>query len=145
MERPLRFDDVRRAWEAKDSDLALSLPQVRGARGVLAQSVQFPVFGSGGTPENQSTNRFNGLGAAEAIQDSPYAPAYALAERLSRGARTPYAYVRRVMGFLATGYTYDETPPPSQYPLETFLFLDRMPVTEQGKPDRIAIIALADE
>jgi hypothetical protein len=25
---------------------------------------------------------------------------------------------------------------------ETFLFLDRMPVTEQGKPDRNAIIAL---
>ena len=28
---------------------------------------------------------------------------------------------------------------------DTFLFLDRMPVTEQGKPDRIAITALAHE
>jgi hypothetical protein len=117
--------------EAKDSDLALSLPQVRGARGVLAQSIQFPVFGSSGTPENQSTNRFNGTSAAEAIQDSPYAPAYALAQRLSRGAHTPYAYVRRVMGFLASGYTYDESPPPSQYPLATFLFLDRLGYCQQ--------------
>jgi protein-glutamine gamma-glutamyltransferase len=117
--------------EAKDSDLALALPQVRGPRGVMSQIIQFPAFGSGGTPENQSTNRFDGTSATAAIQNSPYAPAYELAQRLSRSARTPYAYVRRVLEFLAIGYTYDEDPPPVPYPLEAFLFANRLGYCQQ--------------
>jgi protein-glutamine gamma-glutamyltransferase len=109
----------------------VGFPQVRGAPGLLTQTIQFPAFGSGGTPQNQDTNRFNGLSATEAIQNSPYAPAYALAQRLARGARTPYAYLKRVMAFLANGYTYDEYPPPTQYPLETFLFLNKIGYCQQ--------------
>lgn len=116
---------------AKDSDLALSLPQIRGLPGLLAQSVQFPAFGSGGTPENQDQTGRTGPAAAVAIQNSPYAPAYALSQRLLRGARTPYAYIRRVMGYLGTGYSYDETPPPAAYPLESFLFSSKLGYCQQ--------------
>jgi protein-glutamine gamma-glutamyltransferase len=116
---------------ARDNDLALELPQIRGAPGVLPQSIQFPAFGSGAAPQNQDQTGRNGPSASVAIQNSPYAPAYALAQRLSRNARTPYAYLRRVMAFLANGYTYDESPPPVPYPLETFLFSNRLGYCQQ--------------
>lgn len=117
--------------EATDSDLALELPQVRGPRGVLPQSIQFPAFGSPGAPQNQDSTGRSGAAADVAIQNSPYVRVYALAQRLSRGARTPYAYVRNVMRYLANGYTYDEDPPPTAYPLEAFLFLDRLGYCQQ--------------
>ncbi|HJS92716.1 MAG TPA: transglutaminase-like domain-containing protein, partial [Solirubrobacteraceae bacterium] len=116
---------------AKDSDLALELPQSRGPLGVLPQSIQFPAFGSGGKPENQDQTGRSGPSAEVAIENSPYAPAYRLSQRLLRGAHTPYAYVRSVMRTLATGYTYDETPPTSPYPLETFLFSSRLGYCQQ--------------
>ncbi|MGN6868885.1 MAG: transglutaminase-like domain-containing protein, partial [Solirubrobacteraceae bacterium] len=117
--------------EATDGDLALEMPQIRGPQGVAPQSVQFPAFGSDGTPQNQDQTGRAGPSAAVAIQNSPYAPAYALSQRLLRGARTPYAYVRSVMGHLASGYDYDETPPPAAYPLETFLFSTRLGYCQQ--------------
>jgi len=116
---------------ARDSDLALEYPQIRGSRGVLPQSIQFPAFGSDGAPQNQDQTGRNGPSAPVAIQNSPYAPAYALAQRLSRNARTPYTYLRRVMAFLANGYTYDENRPPVPYPLETFLFSSRLGYCQQ--------------
>jgi hypothetical protein len=116
--------------EARDSDLALELPQVRGPQGVAPQSIQFPAFGSGAPPENQDNTGRSGPSAAVAIRNSPYAPAYALAQQLSRSARTPYAYVRSVMRYLAD-YTYDEAPPPVPYPLETFLFSNRIGYCQQ--------------
>ncbi|HSC03949.1 MAG TPA: transglutaminase-like domain-containing protein, partial [Solirubrobacteraceae bacterium] len=117
--------------EATDSDLALELPQVRGPRGVAPQSIQFPAFGSGGVAQNQDQTGRSGPSAAVAIQNSPYAPAYALVQRLSRGARTPYALVRRVMGLLGSSYNYDENPPAVPYPLETFLFSSRIGYCQQ--------------
>jgi transglutaminase-like putative cysteine protease len=116
---------------ARDSDLALSLPQTRGPLGVQPQSIQFPAFGSGGAPQNHDQTGRTGPSAAVAIQNSPYAPAYALAQRLLRGARTPYAYVRRVMGLLGNGYTYDENPPRVPYPLETFLLSNHLGYCQQ--------------
>ncbi len=124
-------DDVRQG------DLALSLPQVRapgsGLSGSVPQTVMFPPFGSSGSPQNQSQNRFNGLSGATAIADSPYAQVYALAQRLARNARTPYAFVQRVLTYLgnANGYTYDPYPPPTQYPIATFLFLNRLGYCQQ--------------
>jgi transglutaminase-like putative cysteine protease len=117
--------------EARDSDLALSLPQLRGPLGVAPQSIQFPAFGSGEAPQNQDLTGRSGPSAAAAIRNSPYAPAYRLAQRLSRVSTTPYAYVRRVMGFLASGFTYDENPPRSAYPLETFLFSSQLGYCQQ--------------
>ena len=45
------------------------------------------------------------------LRRSLYAGAYALAERLATGARTPYQYVRRVQAYLRRGFAYSETPP----------------------------------
>jgi hypothetical protein len=56
---------------------------------------------------------------AVALDASPYARAYQLARRPSA---TPYAYVRAVLRYLANGYSYNEDPPPSRYPLASFLF-----------------------
>lgn len=85
------------------------------------------------------------------LQTSPYARAYALARRLRRGATTPYAYVREVQGYLAHGFTYDENPRPSPYPIEDFLFNTRAGYCQQfagamalllrmgGVPARVAV------
>ncbi len=50
---------------------------------------------------------------------------YALAQRLRRGAATPYAFLRAVQSRVTNGASYDENPPVSATPLETFLFRDR--------------------
>jgi len=114
----------------EQSDLTLTLPQ-SAAAGSNPQTVLFPAFGSHGvTPRDQSEpDRSDG---ASAIASSPYAPVYALAQRLARGARTPYAYAQRVMNYLAgNGYSYDEYPPPTPYPLVTFLLLNRIGYCQQ--------------
>jgi transglutaminase-like putative cysteine protease len=116
--------------QVREADLTLALPQQGAGAGASARTVLFPTFGSRGVaPQNEAgAGRSTGL---EAIQNSPYAPAYATAQRLARTARTPYAYVQRVLAFLADGYTYDEYPPPTAYPLETFLFRDRLGYCQQ--------------
>ncbi len=68
---------------------------------------------------------------AIAVRSSPYARAYALAQRLARRSRTPYSFVTAVESFLAHGYTYSESPPPSHYPLETFLFSSKRGYCQQ--------------
>jgi transglutaminase-like putative cysteine protease len=89
--------------------------------------------------------------AGPVLQSSPYAPAYALAQRLRRGAATPYAYVRAVESYLAHGFTYDENPLPSPYPIEDFLVNTRAGYCQQfagamalllrmgGVPARVAV------
>ena len=60
---------------------------------------------------------------AVALAASPYARAYALAQRLARHAATPYAYAMNVKRYLDSGaYAYDQNVALSRYPLETFLF-----------------------
>jgi hypothetical protein len=116
--------------EARESDLALTLPQERGPATLGGQSILFPAFGSiGVAPLNQTSP--NGVSAAAAIENSPYAQAYALAQRLAARSRTPYKFVQRVMAYLASGYTYDEYPPPTQYPIATFLFQNRLGYCQQ--------------
>jgi protein-glutamine gamma-glutamyltransferase len=60
-----------------------------------------------------------------ALRNSPYWRTYRLAQRLKRGARDPYEFVRRVDLYLGRGFTYDERPapgPPNVPPLVHFLF-----------------------
>jgi protein-glutamine gamma-glutamyltransferase len=73
----------------------------------------FPAFGTS-TPGTADT-------VAAAMRASPYAGAFAVAQRLLRGVSTPYAYLQRVLRFLGHGYRYNERPPPGAYPLESFL------------------------
>jgi transglutaminase-like putative cysteine protease len=59
------------------------------------------------------------------MRRSVYWRTYQLAQRLRRGARTPFQYILRVNRYLHTGFSYDEHPPPikrGRAPLDAFLF-----------------------
>jgi transglutaminase-like putative cysteine protease len=105
--------------------LALTIPSA--ANPELSQMVNIPPFGAA----TQSINTTTGVAGTEVLAHSSYAEAYTLAQRLSDGAATPYAYVARVMSYLGHGYSYDENPPARRYPLEAFLFQDRRGYCQQ--------------
>jgi protein-glutamine gamma-glutamyltransferase len=118
------------------ADLTLGVPQPDGK---TLQTVLFPAFGSHGRVSQEITRavQFPAYGTPRvgplvttkvsreqaAVRDSPYAQAYAEAQQLARGARTPYAFVQRVLNYLsaAHGFRYDQNPPRSSYPLARFL------------------------
>ncbi len=94
-----------------------------------AQPIQFAPYGSRPRLEG-----YAGLTAAQALtllDASPYAPVYALAQRLRRGAATPYAYAQAVMRYFSHGYTYDLTPARSALPIVTFLLHTRKGYCQQ--------------
>jgi hypothetical protein len=62
---------------------------------------------------------------------SPYAGAFALAQKLASQSATPYAFAQSVKSYLSHGFTYNESPPTSPYPLESFLFRDRVGYCQQ--------------
>lgn len=90
--------------------------------------VSFPAFGSRLGTAASGAER---AGPANALKGSPYAAALDLARRLARQSSTPYAYVTAVANYLAHGYTYNESPPVSRYPLETFLFASKQGYCQQ--------------
>ena len=106
-------------------DLTIELSQ----RGVPDQQVVFAPFGTHLSPENVAD--LMGISGIRALRASPYAGVYKLAQRLSRHAATPYAYVMNVKRYLGHGYTYNETPPPSPYPLASFLLRDKLGYCQQ--------------
>jgi hypothetical protein len=85
------------------------------------QQVVFALFGSLQTPQN-TVDLANYPTGMAVIGQSPYRPAYDLAQTLLRGARSPYDYALRVRTYLQSGYVYDENTPLTKYPLLTFLF-----------------------
>jgi protein-glutamine gamma-glutamyltransferase len=105
-------------------DLAIELPQA----GLPPQPILFAPFGSQEPPQDLAIVNAD---AASALADSPYAEAYRLAHRLASHALTPYAFVLGVMSYLKHGYAYNESPPPSTYPLQTFLFRDKVGYCQQ--------------
>jgi transglutaminase-like putative cysteine protease len=127
----------------------------RGAGSVTDPSAQivFPSFHSAGVRNvvGQTGGGVIGLGGAAVIRGSVYAPAYALAQRLARGAATPYAFVLAVKRYLAHGFVYSQHPALRSYPLESFLFTDRRGYCQQfagamalllrmgGVPARVAV------
>lgn len=73
-------------------------------------------------------------GSSEAVRQvlaSPYARTYRLARRLAAPASTTYEAVRRIEAFLRANYAYSEAPPARQYPLDAFLFEDRVGYCQQ--------------
>jgi protein-glutamine gamma-glutamyltransferase len=104
-------------------------PQASAATGSQPyQQVIFPPFGSTvGAAYSPSTPN-----PVVVLKSSPYAHAYAKARQLARTATTPYAYLLNVKRFLDSGrYAYNESPPPSRYPLESFLFSSRRGYCQQ--------------
>ncbi len=98
---------------------------------VVAPLVAFAPFHS--RARVQSVIGPSGGDGTKLIESSPYARAFALASRLERWAPTPYAFVLSVEGYLSSshGFRYDEDPPPSTYPLETFLFKSKLGYCQQ--------------
>jgi transglutaminase-like putative cysteine protease len=78
-------------------------------------TVSFPIFG-------MRPNPAYGAETLAELRASPYAQAYTLAQRLKRSAGTPYDFVMSVKNYLSHGFSYNENPPASTYPIETFLF-----------------------
>ncbi|HEX4759502.1 MAG TPA: transglutaminase domain-containing protein [Thermoleophilaceae bacterium] len=70
--------------------------------------------------------------AAKLIESSPYAGMYRLANRLTAGAPTVYAAVKRVQNYLLSSrFVYSEHPAVRKYPLESFLTKDRIGYCQQ--------------
>jgi transglutaminase-like putative cysteine protease len=102
-------------------ELAIDVPTGDLTLGSLPQ-VEFPPFHSGG-PIANVIGPYD-VSGAQLLGDSPYAPAYELAQRLAAAAPTPYALAQSIERYLSprNGFVYDQKPPPATYPLESFLF-----------------------
>ena len=87
----------------------------------LAELVQVPLRGYG-DPE-PSVRR--------ALEASPYGQVYELASDLTAGRPTTYDAVNTVEDYLSQTYAYSENPPPSDYPLASFLFEDQVGYCQQ--------------
>ena len=74
-----------------------------------------------------------GAGGNAVVEDSPYADAFALARELAGRATTPYAFVLGVERFLSVsnGFSYNQNPPVSTYPLMSFLFTSKTGYCQQ--------------
>ena len=73
-------------------------------------------------------------GAADAerrLLDSPYGRTFRLARRLAAGQTTTYDIVKRIEDHLQRNLDYNEQPPSQEYPLEAFLFEDRVGYCQQ--------------
>jgi transglutaminase-like putative cysteine protease len=106
-----------------------SLPVIGGGQqDVPQQGVTFAPFGSAALPQSAT---LSGSQAEALLAASPYRRAYALARRLAGPAPNPYDYVLAVLRYLGHGYTYSEDPPPSRYPLLSFLFQSRIGYCQQ--------------
>ncbi len=104
-------------------DLTLSVPQA----GLPPQEFTQVTFG----PFHHQSRDTAGPSAAALMAQTPYAGAYALAQQLAVRAKTPYGFVSNVLDYLAHGYTYDQSPPTSRYPLINFLFGDKKGYCQQ--------------
>ncbi len=65
------------------------------------------------------------------ILASPYGPMYRLAHRLGAGKRTSYDVAQAIETYLKANYIYSERSPARRYPLEAFLFTDRIGYCQQ--------------
>jgi transglutaminase-like putative cysteine protease len=123
--------------------------QAPGLPATAEPEIEFPPFGLRAAPRVAGGVQ---AGTATAlIAASPYARAYALAQRLASPATTQIAFVRRVLRYLRDGFTYSESPTASAWPLERFLFADRRGYCQQfagamalllrmgGVPARVAV------
>ena len=114
--------------------LALPTRGVDALKQAPPQSSEAPRF----TPTSERVEvplRREGLdeasAAARRLTSSPYRKTFDLAQRLVLGAPTAYDAARRVERHLERNYAYSERPPSRRYPLESFLFQDRIGYCQQ--------------
>jgi transglutaminase-like putative cysteine protease len=96
-------------------ELAVGLPASGGYR---QETVWVDPFGS---PPPHLIESYEGNVGAALLAASPYAPVYALAQRLRAGTHTPYQYAERVMAYLGHGFQYTLAPGTSAQPIVDFL------------------------
>ncbi len=110
-------------------ELTLQLPV--GSFAATRPEVKFAPFHSG-APIANVVGPYS-LSGLRLLADSPYVPAYRLATRLAASAGTPYAFVQSIERYLssANGFRYDQNPPSSPYPLESFLFSSKRGYCQQ--------------
>jgi Transglutaminase-like superfamily len=119
------------AYAGLESELTVQLPGPPGLHGGASSrsTITFPPFHSDEMIDSASSNP----GATTLLQASPYARAYTLARTRARQARTPYDFITSVMRYLSVsnGFSYNQNAPISAYPLETFLFGDKLGYCQQ--------------
>ena len=92
---------------------------------VTAVRLEPPSFADDAAPLAQNERRGTTEPGVPALRNSAYLRTWRLAQRLKRGARSPYDFVRRIDLHLDRGFRYDERPAPVPAgvpPLEHFLF-----------------------
>jgi transglutaminase-like putative cysteine protease len=95
------------------------------SRPITSMRLELRPFDVEGPPLAQNERRGTEEPGLPALRNSPYLRTWELAQRLKRGARTPYEFVRRVDTYLGRDFRYDERPAPGNPtvpPLEHFLF-----------------------
>jgi transglutaminase-like putative cysteine protease len=85
-----------------------------------ARTIDAPLWGASGPGS-----------IADEVQDTPYAEMYALAQRITAGATTPYDATRRIELYLRSNYAYKQDVPNRTYPLPAFLSEDRAGYCQQ--------------
>ena len=104
-------------------------PDDTRARVVTAVKLELRPFAVVGAPLALNERRGTSEPGVAALRNSPYWRTWQLAQRLKRGARSPYEFVRRVDAYLGSqDFRYDErpTPPPAgEVALEHFLFTSK--------------------
>jgi len=87
-------------------------------------TVRFPIYGDkDAVPNVVWPSRFGVQPVGDQVLgDSPYQRLYQLAMSIRENAQSPLDYVQKVLTRVQHGAQYDESPPPSAYPLASFLF-----------------------
>ena len=113
---------------ALTNDLQLTVPQT----GSPPQSFTQVTFNPFHTIRAIDPSVYGGPTVTRFMDQTPYGAAYALAQQLAGRSATPYAFVHNVLEFLARGgYTYNQNPPVSTFPLLNFLFKDKRGYCQQ--------------
>jgi protein-glutamine gamma-glutamyltransferase len=114
-------------WDALRGYLTVSIPRGNG----VSVPVQFPRFHA--APSATEAIAESAPGRASFVRSSPYGQAYELARRLASESPNELQFVRNVMAYLSTGngFRYDQSPPRASYPLEAFLFKNKLGYCQQ--------------
>jgi hypothetical protein len=107
---------------AGQSGLRVAGDPVHAGEFFTSRTVSVSVGGRSGAAE---------LRVRRLILASPYGPAYRLARRLATGLHSTYDVAMATQNYLKANYAYSEQTPKRRYPLEAFLFTDRIGYCQQ--------------